>query len=51
MNLILWETDEQYTVRLRVEKSKVVGIPVKETSEASEASPQQGTVLLIESHE
>ncbi|EIE26087.1 hypothetical protein COCSUDRAFT_40248 [Coccomyxa subellipsoidea C-169] len=42
MNLILWETDEHYTVRLRVERSKVVGVPAREKADPAEDSPQQG---------
>ncbi|CAL8470332.1 g9874 [Coccomyxa elongata] len=41
MNLLLWDTDEHYTVRLRLERSKVVGVPVEDTDDAG-GSPQQG---------
>lgn len=45
MNLILWETDEHYTVRLRVERSKVVGVPAKKEADTAEDSPQQGALV------
>ncbi|BDA44372.1 probable small nuclear ribonucleoprotein Sm D-like protein at C-terminar half [Coccomyxa sp. Obi] len=41
MNLLLWDTDELYTVRLRLERSKVVGVPVEDIDDTEE-SPQQG---------
>lgn len=42
MNLILWDTDEQYTVRLRVERSKVVGVPASEKDGGEDPDAQQG---------